>query len=258
MRKKLIAGNWKMNLGKQEALNLIDNLLRKVENCLSEIVICPPYVYLESIRKKTLSSKLHIGSQNMFYKEWGAFTGEISAPMLKSIGCTHVILGHSERRRYFQEKDMDINRKIKIALEYGLIPIFCVGETLDQRKNGHAEDVLNSQIVYGLMGIDDAEVKDIIIAYEPVWAIGTGMSATGHQAEEMHLYIRSIIENFSGELVSKSVRIIYGGSVTPENTPELLQNENIDGLLVGGASLNGESFFKIIEISDSLCKIQPN
>lgn len=244
-----------MNTIKSQALELVDGIVRGVEGITGvDIVVCPPFVFIERAVEKTRNGRVKVGAQNVFYRDSGAYTGEISAIMLYSIGCTHVIIGHSERRSYFKESDVDINRKIRMSLDHGLIPIFCVGETLDQRNKGQTFEVLNHQLVYGLEGINDAYIENIIIAYEPVWAIGTGKSATGQQAEETHLFIRDTLSNFTGPGAAKKVRIIYGGSVNTANAHELLAQENIDGALIGGASLVSSSFCEIARIAASLSR----
>lgn len=259
MRRMIISGNWKMNTEKQEAQNLIEAILHGVDGiAFTDIVICPPFLYLEQAARSITGTRVRVGAQNLFYRARGAFTGEISAPMLKSVGCTHVIIGHSERRSYFHETDMEINQKVRKSLEHGLIPILCIGETLEENKAGHTFEVLNRQLIYGLEGIDDEQIENMIVAYEPVWAIGTGISARGEQAQETHRYVRNILRDFTGEGVSEKVRIIYGGSVTPENADELLSQEDIDGALIGGASLKAETFCRIVSIAESFTSIQSN
>jgi triosephosphate isomerase len=253
VRRTIIAGNWKMHLVKQEADALINGILAGVESTgRTEVVLFPPFVYLEAAIRKTAGTRLGVGAQNIHDREQGAFTGEISAPMLKSIGCSHVIIGHSERRRYSSETDMDVNRKMKISLQQSLTPVLCIGETLEQKKGGQAAELLNRQLVYGLMGIDEERIGQAIIAYEPVWAIGTGVSATAGQLSETFARIRGILRDFAGERVSEHVRILYGGSVTPGNAPALLSLDDVDGFLVGGASLEAGSFRAIVQAAESL------
>jgi len=255
MRKLFISGNWKMNTIMDQALELVDEIIKGLGGTSGvDIVICPPFVFIDRAVEQARSGKIQVGAQNVFYRGSGAYTGEISPAMLRSIGCTHVIVGHSERRSYFNESDTDVNKKIRISLAHGLIPIFCVGETLEQRNEGQTFDVLNHQLVYGLEGIDDTDIQTIIIAYEPVWAIGTGRSATGQQAEETHIFIRDILSNFTGSEVAEKIRIIYGGSVTPANAHVLLAQENIDGALIGGASLISSSFCEIVRTALSLSR----
>lgn len=255
MRRMFVAGNWKMNMDMEGAERLIDGILKGLGDIsLTDVLICPPFLYLEGAVRRTATTPVRIGAQNVSHMEGGALTGEISAPMLRSVGCRYVIVGHSERRNLFHETDLDINRKVKISLKYGLIPILCIGETLEQRKGGNTYDVLNRQLVYGLMGIDAEQIRQMIIAYEPVWAIGTGVSASGEQASETHRIIRSILRDFAGADSSEELRIIYGGSVTPENSEELLIRNDVDGALVGGASLKAETFCKIAGIAESISR----
>ncbi len=253
MRRPLIAGNWKMNLVRHEAYALVEGIMQGSAPYGSvDTLICPPALYLEIAACMVKDSPLSVGAQNLFYEESGAYTGEISAPMLKSLGCSSVIIGHSERRTYFQESNGDINRKIKTSLKWGLTPIFCIGETLGQRTDGATFEVLNEQLIYGLQGIDGSSVSGMVIAYEPVWAIGTGMSAKSSQAEEVHSFIRDVVAQFSDGEAAQQVRIIYGGSVTPGNADELLSCGNVDGALVGGASLKTDSFCRIVQAAAAL------
>ena len=249
MRKKVIAGNWKMN----NDLNASQSLISKITSGLSginydcEIIICPPFTSLSEAHSLIKDTSVKLGAQNMYFEESGAYTGEVSAQMLKSIGCEYVILGHSERRTIFNEKDDLINKKIKAALKAGLKPIFCVGETLEEREAGREKDVLQTQLSGGLSGISVEQMKSLIIAYEPVWAIGTGRTASPEQAEEMHNFIREFIKNDFTPETSENLTIQYGGSVKPENARELLSQQDIDGSLIGGASLKADSFLSIIE-----------
>lgn len=249
MRKKVIAGNWKMYNDLSESQNLISKLISglsgKVINC--DVVICPPYTSLSEAASLIRDTPIKLGAQNMYFQESGAYTGEISAKMLKSVGCEYVILGHSERRTIFKETDKLINEKLKAALKAGLKPIFCVGETLEERESGKEKDVLKTQLSGGLNEISLDQMKNIIIAYEPVWAIGTGRTATPHQAEEMHNFIRNYIrDDFTPETADDLI-IQYGGSVKPDNAQDLLSQKDIDGALVGGACLKADSFISIIE-----------
>ena len=246
-KRALVVGNWKMNGSYEEADALIDTTVACAGSHSDvDIVVCPPFTLLYSAVRRTQKTSVSVGAQNVFYERKGAYTGEISPVMLKEIGCEWVIVGHSERRTYFGETDSTINRKLRTCHIHGLVPILCVGESLDQRKSGRTFEVLNSQIVYGLEGIDGGEIQKTVIAYEPVWAIGTGISATEQQAEEVHRFIRSVIERFAGPKASETVRIGYGGSVSPKNAGRLLREDNIDGALVGGASLVAESFCEIV------------
>lgn len=248
MRNKVIAGNWKMNNDLKASEKLIvelKNLLQsKKPNC--EVIICPPFTSLSEASKLIQGSMMKLGAQNMHYEESGAFTGEISASMLKSAGCDYVILGHSERRHVFGESDEVINKKITKALSTGLKPIFCIGELLEERENRITNDVIKRQVLNGLDAISSEEMKNIIVAYEPVWAIGTGKTATPAQAQEVHAFVRSLIDNKYGKQTAENLVIQYGGSVKPDNAKELLSQEDIDGALVGGACLKADSFVGII------------
>lgn len=217
-----------------------------------DVVICPPAINIPSVHKAIRGSNLKLGGQNLYWEEEGAFTGEISARMLLDAGCQYVIVGHSERRHVFGETDSDINKKVAKARASGLKPIFCVGEKLEQREAGMTEKVVGEQIKAGLAGIEFSNPLDLIVAYEPVWAIGTGVNATPEQAEEVHRFIRGLLGEIYGDAVAKQIRIQYGGSVKPENAKELLAKENIDGALVGGASLKPDSFAGIVKAGESL------
>lgn len=249
MRTTVIAGNWKMNNDLKESEKLIielKNLLNNEKpNC--EVIICPPFTSLSEAAKLVHGSVIKLGAQNMHFEENGAYTGEVSAAMLKSVGCEYVILGHSERRHIFGESDEVINKKIKKALSAGLKPIFCVGELLEERENGTTNDVVKKQVLKGLTGVSADEMKNIIIAYEPVWAIGTGKTASPAQAQEVHEFIRDLIEIDYSLEVANDLVIQYGGSVKPDNAKELLSQKDIDGALVGGACLKADSFMGIIK-----------
>ena len=248
MRRPFIAGNWKMNLDRAAAVDLAKGLADATADIADiEIAVCPPSIYLEAVAAVVKGSRVGLGGQDMYFEAKGAFTGEISAAMLLDIGCQYVILGHSERRHVFGETDESVNKKTKVALEAGLTPIVCVGETLPQRENGETLDVIRGQFNGSLAGLSDEQMKKIVIAYEPVWAIGTGKTATPQQAEEVHLDLRKIMESCYNSEVAESVRIQYGGSVKPDNAAELLGQPNIDGALVGGASLKVDMFVGIIE-----------
>jgi triosephosphate isomerase len=255
MKRFLISGNWKMNGLIEESTDLVGGILKCSEGFTDvDIVVCPPYPFIYSIVTLTRNRNIEVGAQNLFYEKSGAYTGEVSAAMLSDIGVRYAIVGHSERRACFGEKDSMINRKIKASLAYGLVPIFCVGETLQQRKENRTFNVLNRQIVYGLESIDDAAVKNIVVAYEPVWAIGTGMSATAEQAAEAHSYIREVVMKFAGKETVSALRVLYGGSMTRKNAKNLLERKEIDGALVGGASLNADHFCDIIRTAASIEK----
>ncbi|MCX7876904.1 MAG: triose-phosphate isomerase [Melioribacteraceae bacterium] len=251
MRKKIIAGNWKMNNDISGSINLITELKKGLnEKTNATVIVCPPFTSLETAQTLLKDSTIKYGAQNMYYEESGAFTGEISPLMLKSLGCDYVIIGHSERRTIFNESDELINKKIKSAIKNNLIPIFCIGETLEEREKGITFDICERQVRNGLEGISETELDNLIIAYEPVWAIGTGKTATSQQAEEVHLFIRNLIEKMYSKSLAEKIIIQYGGSVKPENAKELLSQPNIDGALVGGACLKADSFLKIIEAAN--------
>lgn len=246
-RKKLIAGNWKMNKTSTDAFALVSEIVAaagKVNDV--DIVVCPPFTSLESAGKALEGSSVKLGAQNMHPEASGAFTGEISAPMLRAIFATHVILGHSERRAYFGETDAFINQKVLAALKNQLRPIFCVGETLAERESGATLKVVQTQLEAGLEGVSKDQAPTVVIAYEPVWAIGTGKVATTDQAQEVHAFIRGLLTKLFTEPVAQKVRILYGGSMKPSNAPELLAQKDIDGGLIGGASLEARSFVELI------------
>jgi len=247
MRRLFIAGNWKMNLDRSSAVTLAEGLVRrsaKVEGV--DLAVCPPSVYLTLVAAQLGGSNVALGAQNMYHEKNGAFTGEVSAEMLLDIGCRYVILGHSERRHILGETDEDVNKKVRRALDAGLAPIVCVGETLGEREAGRTMEVIRRQFSGSLDGVSAEEMNRIVIAYEPVWAIGTGVNATPEQAEEVHLDLRNILRERYNEAVAGAVRIQYGGSVKPKNAAELLAQPDIDGALVGGASLEVESFMGIV------------
>lgn len=249
MRKKVIAGNWKMNNDLMESEKLIvelKNLLQNEKNNC-DVIICPPFTSLSEASKLINGSIIKLGAQNMYFEESGAYTGEVSASMLKSVGCKYVIIGHSERRAIFNENDKMINKKIKKALSAELKPIFCVGELLEERENGTTKEVIKKQVLKGLESVSVDEMQNIIIAYEPVWAIGTGKTATPAQAQEVHEFIRDLIEIEYSMEVSMNLIILYGGSVKPDNAKQLLSQIDIDGALVGGACLKADSFMGIIK-----------
>jgi triosephosphate isomerase len=247
MRRLLIAGNWKMNLDRAAAVALAEGVVRKTaDNDAVDVAVCPPFVYLETVRAAVAGSRVALGAQNMYHKVEGAYTGEISGPMLADLGCRYVILGHSERRHILKESDTQINEKVYAAIAAGLTPIVCVGELIEERRAGKTMDVIASQFAGSLAGISAERMVGIVIAYEPVWAIGTGEVATPDQAEEVHLGLRRIIQNRYNHAVAESVRIQYGGSVKPDNAADLLNQPDIDGALVGGASLKVEAFAGII------------
>lgn len=250
MRTPLMAGNWKMYKGPGQAIVFLNELSEAVADAKDrEVLICPPFVDLYALGRMLRKSgaPIKLGAQNLYPAEEGAYTGEIAPPMLVECNCDYVILGHSERRQYFKEDDSFINAKVKIARQFDLIPILCVGETEEQRDAGQAEEVVTTQVQKGLVGVEIDEASDLVIAYEPVWAIGTGRTATPEDAQAMQAHIRAILaERYGGELAG-GIRILYGGSVKPTNVDDLMAQPDIDGALVGGASLQVESFARIVK-----------
>lgn len=246
MRQPIIAANWKMNKVISEALDFAAGL-KKQSPGKAEIVLAPPFTALSAVKNLLNGSQIGLAGQNVCSESKGAYTGEISAAMLKDAGCDYVIIGHSERRKYFHEDDALINKKIKMALTCGLKVIFCVGETLEQREKDETREVIRNQVEKGLSGLEASGLRDLVIAYEPVWAIGTGKTATPEQAQEVHRFMRERIQRLFGDKAASAMRIQYGGSVTPENSGSLLAQPDIDGALVGGASLAVESFCAIIK-----------
>ncbi len=248
MRNIIIAGNWKMYKTIGEAIELVNCLKREVCDISEiQIVICPPSICLDQISDIVRDTNIKLGAQNMFWKEEGAFTGEISPTMLKDLGCSHVILGHSERRQHFLETNELINKKVKAALQHELTPIVCVGERLEERKAEKTFDIIKDHVQNSLKDLTPEELNKIIIAYEPVWAIGTGLTATPDQAQEIHRFIRTLLTDMSSAEIAQNITIQYGGSVKPDNTKDLLKETDIDGALVGGASLKADSFAAIIK-----------
>ena len=247
-RKKLMAANWKMYKNPNKTREFFRDFLPLIAGHeRDEIAVCPPYIDLHAAVELTRGSQIFIGGQDMYWKEEGAFTGEISASMLLAVGCTHVIIGHSERRQYFGETDDTVNLKLKVALEAGLTPIVCVGEVLEEREAGLTEDVLRRQCLRAFHAISGKKAEKLVIAYEPVWAIGTGKTATPQMAAEAHVLIRGEAAKAFGEEFADGMRILYGGSVKPENANALMSEAEIDGALVGGASLDPQSFAKIVK-----------
>ena len=247
MRKPFIAGNWKMNLDRSQSVELATAIgAGSSEFGSVEIGICPPTPYLEAVAQAVSGTSVGVGSQNLYHEASGAFTGEISAAMVSDIGCKYAILGHSERRNILGESNEDVNKKVHATLAGGLIPIVCVGELLEEREAGSTMDVIRQQFAGSLSGVSAEDMAKTVIAYEPVWAIGTGKVATPEQAEEVHRDLRGLLTEHYNADVAAAVRIQYGGSVKPDNAAELLACENIDGALVGGASLKPDSFLAII------------
>ena len=247
MRRPFIAGNWKMNLDRASATALAEGLAKEAEEVDGvDLAVCPPTVYLDAVGRAVAGSKVSLGAQNVYHQPQGAFTGEISVSMLRDLGCEYVILGHSERRHVLGETDEDVNQKVHAALGGGLEPIVCVGELLAEREEGRTLEVIRSQFDGSLAGLSAEQMLRVVIAYEPVWAIGTGKVASPEQAEEVHLDLRKMLQDRYNEEVADTVRVQYGGSVKPENAAELLSQPNIDGALVGGASLKVDSFMGIV------------
>lgn len=248
MRKKVIAGNWKMNKLLGEAEGFMDQVKDRVPDAGQvESVICAPFPFLASMVKRAEGSPVKIGAQNMYVEEKGAFTGEVSPLMLKDLGVSHVILGHSERRELFHETDELVNQKVKAAFDHDLIPIICVGETLKQRENHETMSHVENQVKKALEGLSEDQVKQVIIAYEPIWAIGTGKTASAEDANEVCAHIRKVVAETVSSDAAEAVRIQYGGSVKPANIDELLAQSDIDGALVGGASLDADSYLQLVE-----------
>jgi len=244
-RVKMAAGNWKMNKTPKEAVEFVNELKAKVEGSYSEVVVGVPFVALSDVKKAVAGSNIKVAAQNMHWEEKGAFTGEVSGPMLKEMGLEYVILGHSERRQYFAETDETVNKKVHAVFKYGMTPIMCCGETLTQREQGVTADLIRYQVKIGLLGLTPDQVKQIVIAYEPIWAIGTGKTASNEQAEEVCAIVRDCVKELYGSDVAEATRVLYGGSVTAASAHDLFNMPNIDGGLVGGASLKSDDFEKI-------------
>jgi triosephosphate isomerase len=245
MRKPIIAGNWKMHKTIAEAVEFVNDIKDKVNNTDVEAVICAPFTLLKDLKEATKGTNIKIGAQNMHYAEQGAFTGEISAPMLKELNIDYVVLGHSERRQYFNETNETVNKKVIKALEEGIDPILCVGETLEEREASETKNVCKEQTEKALVGVSAEDMKKVVIAYEPVWAIGTGKTATSEDANDVISYIRQVVANIYGDLANE-VRIQYGGSVKPSNVAEIMNQSDIDGALVGGASLKANDYVELV------------
>lgn len=247
MRLNIIAGNWKMNKTNPEAAELVEALIASVGQVEHpRVVICPPFTALSEMSQLLKNSRIVLGAQNMYAEESGAFTGEIAPSMLLTIGVKYIILGHSERREYFSETDAMVNDKVKLALATGLDPIICVGEKIEERENGKTEEVIGRQVDGALDGLTARQMKNVVIAYEPVWAIGTGKTATPEMAQEVHLFIRNRVSDKFGATVADEVSILYGGSMKPDNAAGLMKQPDIDGGLIGGASLKVEDFTQIV------------
>ena len=248
MRIPIIAGNWKLHKTPEESIRLVTELKRALSNVTGvDIVVCPTAIALTDVSDVILESNIVLGAQNLYWEDQGPFTGEISGSMIKSAGCSYVIIGHSERRQYFGETNETVNKKIRSALESGLIPIICVGESLEDRESEKTFDVIKDQVIGALSSYNAEEVKNMVIAYEPLWAIGTGKTATPEQAQDVHKYIRDLLGDLYNDGTAHSVRLQYGGSVKPDNIKDLISKEDIDGALVGGASLKSDSFAHIVK-----------
>ncbi len=250
MRLPLFAGNWKMHGNVQESRDLAAGIRRQLEDFEGrEVVLFPPHIYLHTVQSELDDSRIGLGAQNCVWEAKGAYTGEVSPVMLKEAGCKYVIVGHSERRHILGESNDQINKKVRACFEHGLTPILCVGELLEERSMGVTREVVERQLSKGLQEVSAADASGMVLAYEPVWAIGTGKTAKPHQAAEMHLFIRKNLRQKYGEATSNNIRILYGGSVKPDNIETLMLQENIDGALVGGASLQVHSFVQIAKVS---------
>lgn len=246
MRRYLIAGNWKMNLNREDAVSLAKAVAAAPAGENTDVLICPSPVYVDAVAQAVAGGKVHVGGQDVYFEASGAFTGETSTDMLKDVGCSHVILGHSERRNVIGEDDAIINKKVHAALAAGLTPVLCVGELLEERESGKTTEVVASQLTGSLAGVSESDMAKVVIAYEPVWAIGTGKTASPAQAQEVHADLRKMLADHYNPATAEGVQILYGGSVKPDNAAELLGQPDIDGALVGGASLKGDSFAAII------------
>lgn len=250
MRKPFVAGNWKMNLNGQTSVELVKSIASgSVETAGQSVTVavCPPFVYLQAVAKALSSSNIAVGAQDIYFEPEGAFTGEISTSMLKDVGCSYCLCGHSERRHVIGESDELINKKVTAAIGGGLLPILCVGELLEEREASQTDQVVTRHVKEGLAGLSAEKLQAVTIAYEPVWAIGTGLTATPDQAQEVHDFIRKLLGQMYDEKVAEEIRILYGGSVKPNNAADLMKQKDIDGLLVGGASLKADDFLAIIE-----------
>lgn len=255
MRRFLIAGNWKMNCGPNETISLLQGIKEQCGTMPDAVdgLVCPPSISLTSASAELADfDGIALGAQNVHYEDNGAYTGEVSTEMLNEVDCEYVILGHSERREYFGETDKTVNAKVNKSLEDGIKPVICVGESLKQRKAGEHQLIVRKQVEAALIGVEDEDVENLVIAYEPIWAIGTGETATPDQAQEMHEMIRTVLADLYRDDAADQVRILYGGSMKPHNAEELLEQPDVDGGLIGGASLKADSFTDIIEIADQL------
>ena len=250
MRKPFVAGNWKMNTDSNTGVALAENIASgsvQVAGQAVTVAVCPPFVYLQSVTKALRSSSIAVGAQDIYFESEGAFTGEINPSMLKDVGCSYCLCGHSERRHVIGESDELINKKVTAAIAGGLLPILCVGELLEEREASQTNDVVTRQVKEGLAGLSAEKLEAVTLAYEPVWAIGTGLTATPEQAQEVHEFIRKLLGQLYDEKIAEEIRILYGGSVKPDNAADLMSQKDIDGSLVGGASLKADDFLAIIQ-----------
>ncbi len=250
MRKPFVAGNWKMNTDSHISVNLAKSIISgslEVAGHSVDVALCPPFVYLQAVAIALSTSSIALGAQDIYTESKGAFTGEISASMLKDVGCTYALCGHSERRHVIGETDELVNKKVTAAISGGILPILCVGELIEQRQASQTTEVVTRQINKGLAGLNDEKVSAVTLAYEPVWAIGTGLTATPQQAQEVHALIRELIGRIYDSALADEIRILYGGSAKPDNAADLMRQPDVDGLLVGGASLNADDFLAIIK-----------
>ncbi|WFD11270.1 triose-phosphate isomerase [Tepidibacter hydrothermalis] len=246
MRKPIIAGNWKMHKTIKEAVEFVNEVKSEIKGTDVEAVICAPFTLLKDLKEASEGTNIKIGAQNMHFEEKGAFTGEISPLMLKEIDVDYVVIGHSERRQYFNETNETVNKKVIKALEYKINPIICVGETLEEREADKTKDIVKVQVEKALVNIDEKDIKDIVIAYEPIWAIGTGKTSSSKDANDVIAYIREVVANVYSEETAEEVRIQYGGSVKPANVEEIMNESDIDGALVGGASLQPKDYVELV------------
>ena len=250
MRKPFVAGNWKMNTDSHTSISLAESIVSGSLETAGQgvsVAVCPPFVYLQAVAKALSASSVAVGAQDIYYEQKGAFTGEISASMLKDIGCSYALCGHSERRHVIGETDEMINKKVAAAIGGGLLPILCVGELLAEREASQTSEVISRQIKSDLAGLSVEKVSALTMAYEPVWAIGTGLTATPQQAQEVHAFVRGLLAEMYGAQLAEEIRILYGGSAKPGNAGDLMREQDVDGLLVGGASLNADDFIAIIQ-----------
>jgi triosephosphate isomerase len=249
MKKPFVAGNWKMNTDSHTSVRLSEDIAAGCSQTAGrlEVAVIPPFVYLQAVVRALSASSIAVGAQDVYFEQKGAFTGEISAAMLKDVGCVYVLCGHSERRHVLGESDQTVNRKVRAAISGGLLPIMCVGELLEERKAAQTDQVVKRQIQNGLDGLSAEKISAVTLAYEPVWAIGTGLTATPQQAQQVHALIRQMLADMYDDQAGEEMRILYGGSVKPDNTAGLMAQQDIDGLLVGGASLKADDFLNIIQ-----------